>query len=93
MYKRGIKFLKIDIYNSDPIKFTIEDEGIRLPIKSLQGVGENAAKSIIEARASGLFISKEDLRIRSKVSKSVVETLANHGCLDGLPETNQLSLF
>lgn len=53
----------------------------------------NAAKSIAEARKDGEFISKEDLRVRSKVSKTVIETLSNHGCLVGMSETNQLSLF
>lgn len=93
MYKRGIKFLRVDLYKSDAVKFLIEEEGIRLPINSLQGVGINAAKSIVNARAEGEFISREDLRMRGKVSKSVVETLDKHLCLRGLPESNQLSLF
>ncbi len=93
MYKRGIKFLKVDIYKSHAVKFLIEGECIRLPINSLQGVGENAAENIVEVRKQGEFISKEDLRLRAKVSKTVIETLGNHGCLYGLPETNQLSLF
>lgn len=93
MYKRGIKFLKVDLYKSNATKFIIEEEGIRPPINALQGVGDNAAKSIVEARKDGEFISKEDLRIRAKVSKTVIEILTNHGCLDGLQETNQISLF
>lgn len=93
MYKRGIKFLKVDIYKSDAVKFKIEGDAIRPPIKALEGVGENAAKSIGEARKDGEFISKEDLRLRTKVSKTVIETLTNHGCLDGMQETNQISLF
>ena len=94
MYKRGLKFYKVDVYKSDAVKFKIEDDGgIRPPINALQGVGDNAAKAIVEARKDGEFISKEDLRIRSKVSKTVIETLSLHGCLEGLQETNQLSLF
>ncbi|KEI01414.1 PolC-type DNA polymerase III [Clostridium botulinum] len=93
MYKRNIKFLKVDVYKSHPTKFLIENDDIRPPISSLAGVGTNAAKSIAEAREKGEFISKEDLRKRSKVSKTVVEALSEHGCLKGLPETNQLSLF
>jgi DNA polymerase-3 subunit alpha (Gram-positive type) len=93
MYKRGIKLLNVDLYKSEAIKFTIEDDAIRPPLNALEGVGENAAKSIVLIRPQGEFISKEDLRIRCKVSKTVVETLANHGCLKGLPETNQLSFF
>ncbi|MPQ42410.1 PolC-type DNA polymerase III [Clostridium tarantellae] len=93
MYKRGLKFHKVDIYKSDAVKFKIEEGAIRPPINALQGVGDNASKNIIEARKDGEFISKEDLRIRAKVSKTVIETLTNHGCLEGLQESNQLSLF
>ena len=93
MYKRGFKMLKVDLYKSDATKFLIVDNALRPPLSSLQGVGVNAAKSIAEARNDGEFISKEDLRLRSKVSKTVIETLSNHGCLQGMSETNQLSLF
>lgn len=93
MYKRGFKMLKVDLYESHATKFLIIDNALRPPLSSLQGVGINAAKSIVEARRDGEFISKEDLRLRSKVSKTVIETLSNHGCLEGMSETNQLSLF
>ncbi len=93
MIKRGFKFLKVDLYESDSVKFKIENGMIRPPINSLQGVGDNAAKSIVEVRKDGEFISKEDLRIRAKISKTVIETLTIHGCLEGLGETNQISLF
>lgn len=93
MYKRGIKFLNIDLYKSNSVKFLIEDDGIRIPINVLSGVGENAAKNILLARNDGEFISKEDLRIRAKVSQAVIETLSSHKCLQNLPDTNQLSLF
>ena len=93
MYKRGLNFLKVDLYKSEATKFKIEEDGIRPPLNALQGVGDNAAKSIVECRENGEFISKEDLRLRSKVSKTVIETLDNHGCLEGMQESNQLSLF
>ncbi|ENK1241954.1 PolC-type DNA polymerase III [Clostridium botulinum] len=93
MYKRGIKFLKVDLYKSNATKFLIEGENIRPPLSALQGVGKNAAKSIEEVRVQGEFISKEDLRLRTKVTKTVIETLENHGCLRGMQETNQISLF
>lgn len=93
MYKRGIKFLKVDLYKSNATKFLIEKDGIRPPLSALQGVGVNAAKSIEEVRDNGEFISKEDLRLRARATKTVIETLSNHGCLNGMSETNQLSLF
>ena len=93
MYKRGFEMIKVDLYESDATKFQIVGNALRPPLSSLQGVGVNAAKAIAEARKDGEFISKEDLRIRSKVSKTVIETLSTHGCLKGMSETNQLSLF
>lgn len=93
MNKRGIRLKPVDIYQSDAIKFKIDGEEILPPLRALEGVGENAAKNIAVAREGRPFLSKEDLRLRSKVSKTVIETLDKHGCLKGLPESNQLSLF
>lgn len=93
MYARGINFLPVDLYKSDPVKFIIEENGIRPPFNSLQGLGINAANNIIEARDGIPFSSIEDLRIRAKISKSVIEILKSNGCLHGLDESNQMSLF
>ncbi|WP_297436816.1 PolC-type DNA polymerase III [uncultured Clostridium sp.] len=94
MCKRGIKLNKVDIYKSNALKFKIEeDKSITPPLNALQGVGDNAAKSIVEVRVDGEFISKEDIRIRAKVSKTVIEALTVHGCISTLQETNQISLF
>ncbi|GAB6088194.1 PolC-type DNA polymerase III [Alkaliphilus crotonatoxidans] len=93
MFLRKIELLPVDLYHSDADRFLVTDGKLLPPLKSLQGVGQNAAKNIVEARAQGEFISLEDLRERAKVTKTVVEALVNHGCLNGLPKTNQLSLF
>lgn len=93
LYKRGFSILKVDLYKSEATTFTIEGNALRPPLSALAGVGVNAAKSIAEARKNGEFISKEDLRLRAKVTKSVIEAMSNHGCLEGMSETNQLSLF
>jgi DNA polymerase-3 subunit alpha (Gram-positive type) len=90
---RGIRFLPVDLYKSDQQRFLIEDDALRPPLASLQGLGVNAAARIAQAREEGEFISIEDLRQRSGITKAVVETLRAHGCLQGLPETNQLTLF
>ncbi|MEG0641535.1 MAG: DNA polymerase III, partial [Clostridium sp.] len=86
-------FLCVDLYKSEATKFSIENGRIRIPLSGLEGVGENAAESIVIARKNGEFISKEDLRLRTKVSRTVIEALCNHGCLDGMSDTNQLCLF
>ena len=93
MYCRGINFLPIDIYESSATKFKLEDEGIRPPLNSIPGLGTVASQGIEVARADGEFMSMDDLRIRSKIGKSAIETLKNAGCLQGMSESNQMSLF
>ncbi len=94
MYARDIKILPVDIYKSDATLFkVIDDKTILPPMIALQGVGENAAIHIQQERENGEFISKEDLRKRTKISKTVIETLTQHGSLDNMSDKNQLSLF
>ena len=94
MYARGIKILPVDIYKSDASKFKVVGEKLLLPpMIALQGVGENAAINIQKERENGEFISKEELRKRTKISKTVIETLTNHGSLNNMSDENQLSLF
>lgn len=93
MYKRGFGFQKVDLYKSHSDKFLIDKNTILPPLKSLDGVGENAARNIMHEREKSKFISIEDLVKRTRVSKTVIEALINHGCLNGLPESNQISLF
>ena len=94
MYARGIEILPVDIYESDAKEFKVVGENkILPPMIALQGVGENAAIHIQKERENGEFISKEDLRKRTKISKTVVETLTNHGSLANMSDKNQLSLF
>lgn len=92
---RGIEFLKVDLYKSDPVNFKIVAGTDQLipPFISLPGLGENAARNISLCRQEGEFISHEDLASRVRLSKTVMETLKEHGALQGMPEKNQFSLF
>lgn len=90
---RGIKFTKVDLYNSDAAIFKITKEGLLPPLISLQGLGSSAAQNIAATREEGEFLSIEDLVNRTRISKTVVEIMQQHGTLHGLPEKNQLSLF
>ncbi len=93
MYERGLTFLPIDLYKSHATKFKMEADGIRPPLNSIPGLGTVAAESIDEAKKDGKFMSIDDLKIRSKAGKSVLELLDKFGCLKGMTQSNQMSLF
>ena len=94
MKLRGLDFANIDIYKSEATDFIPEQDNIiRPPLNAIAGLGDAAAQSIVEARKDGEFSSQSDLLQRTKISKSVLDTLANYGCLRGLPESEQYLLF
>ena len=94
MYARGLEFAPIDLYESDPVKFLVTEDGkLRPPLNSIPGLGTVAALAIAEGRKEGEFSSKDDLRIRGKVGKATMELLDKAGCLKGMSESNQMSLF
>ena len=94
MYERGYKFLDIDLYESHATKFLMEKDGIRPPLNSIVGLGTVAAQSIQVAREKdGKFTSVEELKIRAGIGKSTTELLQKAGCLKGMMESNQMSLF
>jgi DNA polymerase-3 subunit alpha (Gram-positive type) len=93
MCERGFSFQKVDLYRSSATEFIVEGTTLIPPFNSIPGLGTNAALNIVKAREDGEFLSKEDLQQRSKISKTILEYLDNQGCLEDLPDQNQLSLF
>ncbi len=93
MYARGISFMPIDLYLVDATKFQILDNKIMPSLSTIQGLGEKAALNIVESRQQGEFVSIDDLRIRGKLTKTVIEIMKQNGILEGMSDTNQLSLF
>ncbi len=89
---RGIRFLPVDLQKSHAFIFQPENGGIRMPFSSLPGLGENAAQNIIKAREEEPFFSVEDLQIRAKISKTVIEMLRANGVLDNINETDQMTM-
>ncbi len=93
MYERGFEFLPVDLYESDATKFKIQDEKLRPPLNSIPGFGTVAAQGIENARKDGKFMSIDDLKIRAKIGTSGADLLKEFGCLDGMSQSNQMSLF
>ena len=93
MYERGLEFLPIDLYESEATKFKIQDNKLRPPLNSIPGFGTVAAQGIVEARKDGKFMSIDDLKIRAKIGASGADLLKEFGCLEGMSQSNQLSLF
>ncbi|QOY34511.1 PolC-type DNA polymerase III [Anaerobacillus isosaccharinicus] len=93
MVERGYSFKRVDLYKSSATDFIVEGDTLLPPFNAMTGVGTNAALNIVKAREQGEFLSKEDLQQRSKITKTVLENLNDHGCLEGMPDSNQLSLF
>jgi len=93
MYERGFSFLPVDLYASDATKFKIEDNKLRPPLNSIPGFGTVAAQGIMSARKDGKFMSIDDLKIRAKIGNSGADLLKEFGCLKGMSQSNQMSLF
>lgn len=93
MYARGLNFLPVDIYKSDPFAFLVEEDGIRIPLTAVVGLGGSVAKALADARAKARFSTQEDIRNVSGVSKSVMDTLEKMGAFAGIPKSSQLTFF
>lgn len=95
MAQRGYQILNIDLEKSLAKQFVIDEErkGIIAPFIVLDGVGENAANSIVEAREERMFVSQKDLQERTKITGTNLNDLRRLNVLKGIPETDQLSLF
>ena len=91
---RGIKFLPIDLYKSDATTWvTKSDTEIYPPFNAIDGLGDTVAKNIVSEREKGKFLSIEDVQKRAKVSQTLIDKMKDMGILEGLPDSNQLTLF
>ena len=93
MYERGFNFLEVDLYKSHSTRFRVEDGAIRPPLNSIAGLGNVAAESIYQAAQEEPFECIDDMQARAKTGKSITELLQKFGCLKGMTQSNQLSLF
>jgi len=90
---RSVKFLPVDLYKSGAFEFLPEDGKIRIPFNAIPGLGDEAAKKIVAVRDEGQLLSRVELQEKTGCSKAIMQLLTESGALDGLAETNQISLF
>lgn len=93
MYARGFSFMPIDIYRAKARDFQIIDGKIMPSLCSIDGLGEKAADAVVDAVKDGKFLSRDDFKIRTKVSSTVVDQMAKLGLFGELPISNQMSLL
>ena len=92
-FLRGYNFERANLYESAAEDFIIRKNGLLMSLSSIDGVSEAQAKSIVDARTHGEFLSIDDLKTRAGLNKITIAALKEHGCLKGLQETNQFTLF
>jgi len=90
MTKRGFLFLPVDINKSEATIFKMEENGIRMPFSAIDGLGESVALGILENRQIRLFTSKEDVKNRTKINKTVFEKMENYGAFKDLNDENDV---
>ena len=93
MYARGFEFVPIDIYKAKASRFQIVDGKLMPPLSSIDGMGDKAAEAVEAASEQGPYLSRDDFRQRTRVSKTVIDLMNDLGLFGDLPESNQLSLF
>ena len=93
-YIRGFSFAPMDLYRSDSLKFVMEDGKLIPPFVAISGLGESAARDIVEGRKGKEFLSVEEFAAACpKVSKSHIESLRQAGAFGDLPDASQITLF
>jgi DNA polymerase-3 subunit alpha (Gram-positive type) len=93
MTARGFKFGPVNLEKSDSKNFVIDGDTLIPPFRAIDGLGDTVAKAIVEEREKHPFTSIEDLQKRAKISQTLIDKLRKMKTLDGLDESDQLSLF
>ncbi len=93
MYARGLEFTPIDLYKAKAHRFQIVDGKLMPALDTIEGLGDKAADAVVEAASRGRFLSKDDFRDRTKVSKTVIDLMDDLRLFGDIPQSNQMSLF
>ena len=93
MYARGFEFVPVDLYEGQAHRFQIVDGKLMPALDTIEGLGDKAADAVVLAARDGKFLSKDDFRMRTKVSKTVIDLMDDLGIFGDMPQSNQISLF
>jgi DNA polymerase-3 subunit alpha (Gram-positive type) len=93
MFSRGLEFLPPRLGVSDPLKFSVEQGKVRVPLGAISGFGDGVAKMLDQGYREKPYETIEEIRARGRANNTAIEALKNLGVLDGIPESNQISIF
>ena len=93
MYARGFEFMPLDLYKAKAHRFQIIDGKLMPSLDAIEGLGDKAADAVVAAANEGTFLSKDDFRIRTKVSKTVIDLMDDMHLFGDIPNSNQMSLM
>ena len=85
--------MPIDIYRAKAHRFQIIEGKLMPALDTIEGLGDKAADAVVEAAKEGKFLSKDDFRTRTKVSKTVIDLMDDLRLFGDIPNSNQMSLF
>ncbi len=90
MTRRGMIFLPVDINHSEAAIFKMEEKGLRMPFNTIDGLGMSVALDIVSQREQSPFMSKDDVKNRTKINKTVFEKMENYGAFKDLNSENHV---
>lgn len=92
LFARGCEFSMPELGVSDSRMFYVVDNKIKIPFMAVNGVGQSAAESLVQAYKEGPFLSLDEVQKRTKLSSTNIDDLNACGVFKGLPESAQVSL-
>ena len=93
MYARGFEFVPVDLYKAISKMYQMVEGKLMPSFACFVGIGDKAAVGVDEGVKDGPYLSLDDFRQRTKVSKTVIDLMSELGLFGNLPKSNQLSLF
>ena len=89
--RSGVRILPPDI-NGSREDYTVEGGAIRVSLRQLKGMSDEALRSILEQREKARFTSLRDFVLRADVSRPVIENLVKVGAFDSLGPRKEMLL-